>query len=489
MGHIALVLGDQLSHGNPVLEGAERVLLVESRAALTRLRYHRQRQHLVLSAIRHFAAELRERGVEVVERRDVARLGDVLGAFGDVVCAAPNSQPSQRALARLQVRTIPSRQFLTDPGDFAAWAGRQPGRIVMEPFYRGQRRRFGLLLAEDGKPEGGRWNFDRENRRPGTQELHAPAPWLPEEDDIDAEVRRDLDRMGLPSFGEDAPRAWPATHAEARRALEDFVEHRLPEFGPWQDAIVEGERWLFHSRLSSSLNLWLLDPLGACRAVEAAYRAGRVPLQSAEGYIRQVVGWREYIWGMYWYRLEKWRSDDALGAEHPLPAAFWTGKTTANCLASSARDVRESAYAHHIQRLMVLGNLMLLLGVRPWDAVEWFQTCFIDGAEWVMAPNAAAMATYADGGEMMTKPYAGSGTYIDRMSTYCGSCRYDPKVWEGPQACPVTALYWEFIARHADRFEGNKRMRNQVATLRRMAPERRDAQRERAAAFRAELAA
>jgi deoxyribodipyrimidine photolyase-related protein len=477
VGHTALVLGDQLSHANPALEGAERVLLVETRASLARLPHHRQRRHLVLSAMRHFAAEQRDAGErEVVERRGVARMRDVLPDFGEVVCAAPNSLATRRWLEAQGVAFVPSRQFLTAPADFAAWAqGRR--RLVMEDFYREQRRRFGLLLAPDGRPEGGRWNLDAENRRPPRDGLVAPAPWLPEEDEIDEEVRSDLDAMGLREFGQDGPRLWPATAGEARRALQDFVEHRLAGFGPWQDAMVTGERWLFHARLSSSLNLWLLDPLDACRAVADAYARGGVPLQSAEGFIRQVIGWREYIWGMYWLRGDAWRSDNALGAERPLPDAFWTGDTDAECLRSTLQDVRETGYAHHIQRLMVLGNLMLLLGVRPWEAVEWFQASFIDGAEWVMAPNTAGMATFADGGVMMTKPYAGGGNYIDRMSTYCGDCVHEPR------SCPVTALYWDFMARHRDEFASNRRMRMPLRTLERMDPARLAALRELAQAW------
>ena len=483
MGHTALVLGDQLSHANPALDGADRVLVVESRAALGRLRYHRQRRHLVLSAMRHYVRELAARGVEVDHVRDAATLGPHVRRHGRVVCAEPNSAPSRRALTRLGVELVPSTQFLTDPADFAAWARDRPGRLVMEDFYRRQRRRLALLVEPDGSPTGGRWNFDKDNRRPPREGLGAPDPWLPEEDDIDAEVRRDLDRMGLPEWGEDGPRAWPATAAEARAALEDFIARRLHGFGPWQDAMVPGERFLFHSRLSSSFNLWLLDPLDACRAAEQAYRDGLAPLQSVEGFVRQVVGWREYVWGTYWLRLDQWRHDDALGAERPLPEAFWTARTDAECLRACVEDVRTGAYAHHIQRLMVLGNLLLLLGVKPWEAVEWFQSGFIDGAEWVMAPNAVGMATWGDGGAMMTKPYAGSGNYIDKMSGYCGSCRYDPRERHGETACPVTALYWDFMARHAERFAGNRRMRGPLAGLRRLPPEDLEAMRRTARAF------
>ena len=265
--------------------------------------------------MRHFAEELRERGLDVVERR-VASLRGGAGRRARRRLRGAERKRGARRLARLGVRSVPSTQFLTAPEDFAAWAdGRK--RLVMEDFYRGQRRRLGLLVEPGDKPAGGRWNFDRENRRPPRAGLEAPPPWLPREDAIDDAVRRDLDAMGLEEWGEDAPRAWPATAAEARAALDDFVTHRAAGFGPWQDAMVPGERWLYHSRLSSSFNLWLLDPLEACRAVEAAYRAGDIPIASAEGFVRQVIGWREYVWGMYWLR--DWRADDALDAGHAAP--------------------------------------------------------------------------------------------------------------------------------------------------------------------------
>ncbi len=487
MGHTALVLGDQLSHDNPALEGADRVLLIESRRALGRLRYHRRRRHLVLSAMRHFAAERRERGeAEVIERRDEPDMAGVLQDFGDVVCAAPHSAPGRRALQAAGVRFVTGTQFLTDPDDFAAWAGGRK-RLVMEDFYREQRRRFGLLLEDGEEPAGGRWNFDAENRRPPREGLDAPAPYTPREDEIDEEVRRDLDAMELPEFGEDGPREWPATATEAKRALEDFVGRRLADFGPWQDAMVSGQPWLFHAKLSAPMNLGLLAPLDACRAAEAAWRVGDAPLASVEGFVRQIIGWREYVWGMYWYRERDWRRGNALRAQRALPAAFWTGKTDAECLRATLADVRERAYAHHIQRLMVLGNTLLLTGVKPWEAVEWFHAAFIDGAEWVMAPNAAGMSLWADGGRMMTKPYAAGGNYINRMSTYCGDCRYDPKQRTGEDACPFTASYWDFMDRHAERFEGNRRMSLPLRNLRGIDAGELDAIKRRARAFRREL--
>jgi deoxyribodipyrimidine photolyase-related protein len=242
--------------------------------------------------------------------------------------------------------------------------------------------------------------------------------------------------------------------------------------------MVPGERVLFHSLLSVPMNLGVLEPLRAIRAAERAYERGDAPLQSVEGFVRQILGWREYVWGMYWLRAREWRSANGLGARRSLPDAFWSGETDANCLAETVRGVREHAYAHHIERLMVLGNLMLLLGVRPWEAVEYFQAAFIDGAEWVMTPNVVGMALHADGGRMMTKPYAAGGNYIEGMSDHCGGCRYSPKVREGDGACPVTALYWAFLDRHRERFAGNRRMQMPLRTHERMAPERvEDAQR------------
>ena len=472
---------------NPALSGAERVLFVESTGALRRRRTHRRRVHIVLSGMRHFAAELREAGeLEVVERRGVATLQAGLEGFDDVVCAAPNSAGARRAMQRLGVRQVESNQFLTRSEDFAAWAQDRP-RLVMEDFYRQQRRRFDLLLDANGGPEGGRWNWDAENRKPPSDGLRAPAPYQPAEDSIDEEVRADLDRLDVEMFGADGPRQFAVTPAEGHAALGSFVDERLAEFGPWQDAMVEDERFLFHSLLSVPMNLGVLDPLTAVRSAESRYRDGRVPLRSAEGFIRQIVGWREWVWGMYWLRARQWPERNALGAHVPLGKAYWGEQTGWNCLDSVVAGVAESGYAHHIQRLMVLGTIGLTSGTEPWELVRWFQTAFVDGAEWVMAPNAAGMALFADGGEMMTKPYAAGGNYINRMSDFCGSCRYSPAEKHGPEACPVTALYWDFVGRHADLIGGNRRTRRAVPMLERFGEPTRAALARRADVARREL--
>jgi deoxyribodipyrimidine photolyase-related protein len=377
----AWVLGDQLSHNNPALEGAERVLMVESEAKLRSAPWHRQKLQLVLSAMRHFAAELGERGLEVDYRRAPSYAAAVRDHGSQRVrLLEPNSLAARRNLGALPgVELVRGTLFLTHPDDFRDWAGDRR-RLVMEDFYRGQRRRLNLLMDGD-EPAGGRWNFDRENRRPPPRETRPPRPYRPREDEIDHEVRRDLDRLGLGTFGNDAARLWPATRVEAQRSLERFVETRLADFGRWQDAMLDGERFMWHAHLSTSLNLGLLDPMEPLQRAERAYREGAAPIEAVEGFIRQIAGWREYVWGMYWLRAGQWRTDNALSARRALPEYLWTGDTDMRCVADSVAGLQDTGYAHHILRLMVFGNLLLLKGVRPHEAFDWFHHALIDGYE------------------------------------------------------------------------------------------------------------
>lgn len=476
--------------GNPALEGAERVVMIESQAILGRGPIHRARAHLVLSAMRHFAEELRGRGLEVVEHRGAVSLEAALEAEeGEIVCAQPNRTEAAAALTAHGVRLIASNQFLGSPEQFSQWAeGRKA--LTMEPFYREQRRRFGLLVDGDGEPAGGRWNFDAENRKPPKSGLEAPAAWRPSEDQIDEQVRADLADCEFELWGEDEPRRFAVTAAEAQLALDDFVEHRLPQFGVWQDAMVPGDSFLFHALLSVPLNLGLIEPLEVAQAVQAAWQDGHAPIEAAEGFIRQVIGWREYVWGMYWLRSEQWPSDNALEATAPLPAAYWGEPSGWACLDGVVDGVRRHGYANHIERLMVLGNIAMLAGLEPWEVVGWFERAFVDGAEWVMAPNAAGMALYADGGAMMTKPYAAGGNYIHKMSggAWCASCQYSPKKRTGEDGCPVSALYWDFIGRNEDRFAGNHRMAMPVRGWQKFDAAEQHAIKGRAALARDELA-
>jgi deoxyribodipyrimidine photolyase-related protein len=457
----ALILGEQLGESNPALVGADRVLFIETTGAMAKRRYHRARLQVVMSGMRHRAAELRAEGREVTEVRDAASFEEALAGMGSVICMEPENPAWAASLTSLGVELLPSKAFLADQGDFDDWA-RDKKRVTMEHFYMGMRRTYGVLLDEDGGPEGGKWNLDAENRKPPAKGLTAPKPWLPVEDEIDAEVRADIDSLvkaGLPIWGTDNPREFAVTAAEADEVLTDFIETRLPEFGPWQDAMVTGERTLFHARLSVPLNLGLLDPLEVVHRVEGEYRAGRVPLQSAEGFIRQVIGWREFVRCMYRFRFDEWATDNGLAVDKPLPAVFWgQGKTDLNCLQETIDTVKETGYAHHIERLMVLGNSMLLLGVKPDEALDWFRASFVDAADWVMAPNVIGMGIHADGGVMMTKPYAAGGNYMSKMSQHCKACRYDPKKRVGDDACPLTAMYWNFLARNRETFASNHRM-------------------------------
>jgi deoxyribodipyrimidine photolyase-related protein len=474
-GRTAWILGDRLSTANAALEGADRVLIVESVAGAGRLPFHRQKLHLIWSAMRHFAAELERSGLEVDYRRE-QNLAEGLRAhiaeFGPegVVLEEPLTLGAGARLESLdgRVQVLDAGPFLTSPADFAEWAsGRK--QLRMEDFYRRQRRRFDLLMDGD-EPVGGSWNYDTENRKRAPAGTEPPVPYRPEEDVIDKQVRADLDQLAprLPMVGADGPRLFPATREEARIALDAFITGRLTDFGNYQDAMIGGERFMWHALISSSLNLGLLDPLECARAAEDAYHRGEVPINSVEGFIRQVVGWREYVWGVYRLRGLELAESNALEAHASLPGAVATldpDGTDMACLKDVLTGIRDTAYAHHIERLMVLGNLMLLLGVEPKAATDWFHGAFIDGYEWVMAPNVAGMALWADGGRMMSKPYAASGRYIDRMSDHCRGCRYSPGKRTGEDACPFTTLYWDFLARKREKLAKNHRMNFQIRNL------------------------
>ena len=455
------------------------VLLVESRGVLRRRRFHRQKAHLVLSALRHRAAELGDQAVFL--RTDT--YGEALEQHGEPVDVTQPTSFSAEGFVRAHPSVVairPDRGYATSREEFTTWVetrGRR--RLLMEDFYREQRRRHEVLM--DGTdPVGGRWNLDADNREPppkGVTTLGVEEPWWPEEDEIDAGVRRDLDAWeaaGEMTFvGTDGPRWAAATRAEALRALRHFVEHRLPHFGPHEDAMLAGDPVLAHSLLSPAMNLGLLHPLEIVHAAEDAYRAGHAPLASTEGFVRQVLGWREYVWSLYWHLGPEYRRRNALRARQPVPEWFGSldasGEVEARCLSTVLGGVRERAWVHHIPRLMVLGNYALQRGMDPAALTEWFHLSFIDGYDWVMLANVVGMSQWADGGLMATKPYSSGGAYIDRMSDFCGDCRYDPKKRTGPDACPFTAGYWSFMARNADEFAGNHRMAQPLAGMRRLA--------------------
>ncbi|MGY1770399.1 cryptochrome/photolyase family protein [Blastococcus sp. SYSU D00813] len=465
------------------------VLLIESRAVFARRRFHRQKAHLVLSALRHRAAELGEQA----ELHRVTTYAEALDRVGEPlsVCAPTTWSSRDYVLRRPGLQVLAARGFVATQAEFAAWAGGRGrggggaggrrGRLLMEDFYRDSRRRHDVLM-NGAEPVGGRWNLDAENREPPPADgrVGVPEPWWPEEDEIDAEVRADLDRWeaeGLVSFvGDDGPRLFPVTRAEALYRLDDFLENRLGAFGPHEDAMLAGDRWLAHSLLSPALNLGLLDPLEVVTAAERTARdraavGDPLPLNSVEGFVRQVMGWRDYVWHLYWYLGRDYRHSNALAATERVPdwlAELDGDAVEAACMSDVLTDLRRDGWVHHIPRLMVLGNYALQRGIDPLEMTDWFHRSFVDGYDWVMVSNVVGMSQHADGGVLATKPYAAGGAYIDRMSDYCGGCRYDPRKRLGEDACPYTAGYWAFLERNRGRLAGNQRMRRPLQGLDRL---------------------
>jgi len=499
---LRMVLGDQCSRALSALEdldpAADVVLMAEVQDECTYVKHHKKKIVLVLSAMRHFARALRARGVTVdyVELDDPVNTGSLRGEMLRAVarhrpkrvvateCGEWRLEQDMRGwheAADIEVEIRDDTRFLCRKQEFRAWAGARKG-LRMEFFYRDMRRQHGLLM-EGESPAGGRWNFDPENRKPLPKSIQPPpVPAFPPDAITEAVMALVAERFA-DHFGEVDGFALPVTAQQAATALADFVAHRLPAFGDWQDTMKTGESAMFHALISTSMNCGLLDPMAACRAAEAAWTAGLAPLNAVEGFVRQILGWREYVRGIYWLKVPEYRALNALGAERRLPWFYWSGETRMNCMHQVITDTRTHAYAHHIQRLMITGNFAMLAGLHPDDVDEWYLVVYADAYEWVEMPNVRGMALHGDGGIMGSKPYAASGAYINRMSDYCGSCRYDVKQAVGDRACPFNALYWDFIARHHDRFAGNNRMAMPVRTMERMAPDKLAALRQQAARF------
>jgi deoxyribodipyrimidine photolyase-related protein len=484
MKALRIILGDQLSRGMSSLRGLDPandvVLMMEVRGENTYVAHHKQKIVLVLSAMRHFAEELRRSGVQV----DYVALDDPenSGALTSEVQRAMErhaperlvvTEPGEwrvletvrtwRALAGRPVEIPPDERFFASRARFADWArGRRAWR--MEHFYREMRREHGILMEGD-RPAGGEWNFDADNRK-SLPKSATPPPrrrFAPDETTLAVLAMAEA-RFGE-HFGETEDFGWPVTRADALLALNDFITAGLPRFGDYQDAMKAGAPFLFHSLLSPALNIGLLSPREVCAAAEEAWRSGAAPLNAVEGFVRQILGWREYIRGVYWSLMPGYGARNALGATRPLPAFYWTGETTMRCLSQVVGDTRRYAYSHHIQRLMVTGNFALLAGVAPREIERWYLTVYADAFEWVEMPNTLGMAVFADGGQMASKPYAASGAYIDRMSDFCGPCAYDVKRKTGPGACPFNYLYWAFLIRQKDRLAHNPRLAMPYRTL------------------------
>ena len=488
---LVLVLGDQLTPEIAALKAAPAdatVLICEVMAEATYVPHHKKKIAFLFSAMRLFAEELRAAGRIVLYRRldDAPALSTMTEAVADalartgartVYATLPGEwrllQEMEAWPQRLgaEIHLYEDDRFICARQDFARWTkGRKSLR--MEYFYRDMRRRTGLLMEGD-QPAGGRWNFDAENRKSADADLFMPdvlrfAP--------DAMTREVLDLVGsrfADHFGDLEPFWFAVTRADAQKAFDYFLRVALPRFGDFQDAMLRDSRFLYHSVCSIYLNCGLLDPLDMCHAAEAEYLAGRAPLNAVEGFIRQIIGWREYVRGIYFLRGPDYMRENALEATRPLPSFYWTADTEMECLRCTITQTREEAYAHHIQRLMVTGLFALLAGVDPHETHEWYLMVYADAYEWVEAPNTIGMSQFADGGYLASKPYAASGAYINRMSDYCGACAYDVKQKAGPKACPFNYLYWDFLARNGERLSRNPRLSQPYRLLSKMTDARR----------------
>ena len=516
--HLLLVLGDQLDLESAVFDGfdpaQDAIWMAEVAEESTKVWSSKPRTVMFLAAMRHFAQALRERGWPLFYRELSGAGARWTGA--DWKHLKDEGESFAKVLTRSLAKISPQQVILVEPGEWqvkadieqavsaagialelredthflctrAQFAEHARGRkqLRMEFFYREQRVRHNVLMAGD-KPVGGAWNFDQENRK-SFAKAGPPAHLAPREFLPDA-TTRDVIAMVEQRFaahpGDLSGFDWPVTAAEAELALADFIEHRLSAFGDWQDAMWTAEPWLFHSRLSAAMNLKLLHPLRVIRAAENALHAGTAPLPAVEGFIRQILGWREYVRGMYWQQMPGYLKRNALAATQPLPAFYWTGDTEMACLRDAIGQTLRLGYAHHIQRLMVTGLYALLWGAQPEQVHAWYLAVYVDAVEWVELPNTLGMSQYADGGVMASKPYVASGKYIQRMSNYCKGCRFDPALSTGPTACPFTTLYWDFLLRHQTMLAGNQRMVMQLRNLDRLTSEQRGAIQAQAASLR-----
>ncbi|WP_298303971.1 cryptochrome/photolyase family protein [uncultured Erythrobacter sp.] len=472
------ILGDQLTRTLASLRGQPKegrvILMMEVWDEATYVKHHKQKITLIFSAMRHFAQELGDAGwsVDYVKLDDANNSGNFTGEVARAIerhdpdCIRVVEAGEWRVQQQLEewpdkfaceVEILPDDRFVCSHQEFRDWAeGRK--HLTMEHFYREMRRKTGLLITEDAKPKGGDWNYDKDNREAPDDDMDPPPVPRFEPDTITREVMELVETRFGDHFGNLDTFNWPVTSAEAEKAADAFFAQRIERFGPYQDAMVHGSDDLYHSMLSSSINCGLLDPLELCKRAEEAYEEGRAPINSVEGFIRQIIGWREYIRGFYWLHMPDLQSDNELNAQRALPEFFWTGKTDMRCVSDCIRSTHDNAHAHHIQRLMVLGNFCLLAGINPKDVQDWYLAVYADAYEWVELPNVSGMILYADGGRLATKPYAASGNYINKMSDYCKKCSYSVSKKTGEGACPFNPLYWHFMDRHRERLESNHRI-------------------------------
>ena len=489
MGALRLILGDQLNEKISSLSDAnpdkDIIFMCEVWEEATYVKHHKKKIAFIFSAMRHFAEELKAKGysVKYIKLDDPDNSGSFTGEIKrainlyspeKVILTEPSEyrvlKDIQSTEYKVQIDIRSDNRFLCSHKEFQDWAeGRK--QLRMEYFYREMRKKYDILMNGD-TPEGGEWNYDNENRKPPTEGLKIPETYTARPDTITEEVINLVSNRFDQHFGDLTPFHFAVTREQALKALEQFISKRLKNFGDYQDAMVQGQPWMYHSHLSFYINCGLLMPLECVKAAEQAYKKGYAPLNAVEGFIRQIIGWREYVRGIYWLKMPKYEEENFLDASRNLPALYWGANTQMNCLKQCVKETKENAYAHHIQRLMVLGNFALITGIEPKQINEWYMIVYADAYQWVELPNVTGMILFADGGFLGSKPYAASGAYINKMSDYCKNCRYKVSKKNGPDACPFNYLYWDFLIRNEQKLRGNHRLRMIYKTLDRMSDEK-----------------
>ena len=503
MPALRLILGDQLNTAISSLSGCNKkrdlVLICELLDEASYVRHHKKKIVFLFSAMRHFARELISAGykVQYVHLDESNNSGSFRGELRRTLKSYPDlekiivTEPGEyrlmeeikswKKLFKCDVEIRQDDRFLCSIDEFSEWTqGRKSLR--MEYFYRDMRKKYNILM-DGSEPQGGKWNYDVENRKPARKDLQIPAPYTASTDTITDNVIKLVDAQFSDHFGDIHPFHYAVTRKQALYALHKFVRERLDNFGDYQDAMIEDEPWMYHSHLSFYLNCGLLLPMECVEQAVHAYDQGKAPLNAVEGFIRQIIGWREYVRGIYWMNMPNYAHENYLNATRHLPPLYWSAETEMNCLGQCVKETRENAYAHHIQRLMVLGNFALLAGISPAEVNEWFLIVYADAYEWVEMPNVTGMILYADGGYLASKPYAAGGSYINKMSDYCKSCHYKVSQKNGADACPFNYLYWDFLDRNRNKLASNPRVGMMYKTLDRMSPEKYESVKADAAEF------
>lgn len=495
MPALRFILADQLSHSLSALEdiaqSTDTILMCEVMDEASYVPHHPKKIAFLFSAMRHFAKELEEKGCTVryitLDDKDNTKSlkTEILRAlknanYDRVIMTHPGEYRVLKMMHELkdtcnipvEIRT--DTRFLSSIADFKAWAGDKK-QLRMEFFYRDMRKKHHILIDEKNAPTGGKWNYDSENRKPPKEGMRSPARISHKKDSITKDVLALVKKHFGKNFGDLEPFHFAVTREQALKEAQHFFQELLANFGSYQDAMVKDEAYLYHSLVSSYLNAGLLDPKELCDMAQKAYENGTAPLNAAEGFIRQILGWREFIRGIYWREMPGYTEQNHLNAQHDLPDFYWGGKTKMACIEQAVTHTKQHAYSHHIQRLMVTGNFALIAGINPQHVHQWYLAVYADAYEWVEAPNTLGMALYADGGTFASKPYAASGKYIDKMSNYCKDCHYTPKHMTEENACPFNALYWDFIARNEEHFKSNQRMGFMYGTWKKFSDEKQSA--------------